>query len=108
MKESNALWKWLYVGGVVVSGLAGAFVIENAILGLVLIIVGILVGIFYFDPENFLDFGVPYLVLGLAAKTLFNLIAIGPFLTGFFVGAFTFLGPVALTLLVMLFIKKNF
>jgi len=107
MKESNALWKWLYVGGVVVSGLAGAFTIKNDILGLVLIIVGILAGIFYFDPENFLNFGIPYLVLGFAAQSLSGLVAVGPFLTDFFVGAFTFLGPVALSMLVMLFWKKN-
>ncbi len=107
MNKSNALWKWLYVAGVVVAGLAGAFSFQPKILGWILIIVGILVGIFYFDPENFLEFGVIYLVLGIAASALNSLPAIGPFLTGFFKGGFNFLGPVALTILTMLFWKKN-
>lgn len=107
-RKSNALWKWLYVGGILVSGLAEAFSFQPKILGWILIIIGILVGVFYFDPENFLEFGVIYIVLGIASSALNSLIAIGPLLTGFFNGALTFLGPVALTVLVTLFVKKNF
>lgn len=105
---SNDLWKWLYVAGAVVAGLAGALTFQNDILTWVLILVGVLVGIFYFDVENFKEFGIVYLVL-LAASGAFGMfIAVGTYLTGFFMGLAGFLGPIALTLLVRLFIKRNF
>jgi hypothetical protein len=107
---SEIMWKWVYVIGAIVAGLAGAFGFKmlDPYLGWVLIVVGILVGYFYFDPENFLNFGIPYLVLGAAASALASLIFVGSYLSGFFNGVFAFLGPVALTLLVRLFIKRNF
>jgi hypothetical protein len=107
---SETVWKWVYVVGALVAGLAGAFgfTMLDPYLGWILIVVGILVGYFYFDPENLLNFGIFYLVLGAAASALASLIFVGSYLTGFFHGVFAFLGPVALTLLVRLFIKKNF
>lgn len=46
MNNSNALWKWRYIGGVFIAGLASALSFHHKILALVFIIVGILVGIF--------------------------------------------------------------
>ena len=108
--SSETVWKWIYVVGALVAGLAGAFgfTILDPYLGWVLIIVGILIGYFYFDPEDFINLGIPYLVLGVAASAMTNLAFVGSYLTGFFHGFFAFLGPIALTLLVRLFIKKNF
>jgi 4-hydroxybenzoate polyprenyltransferase len=105
---SNDMWKWLYVAGAVVSALAGALSFQNDILTWVLILVGVLVGIFYFDVENFKEFGIAYLVLLGAFSAFGAFVAVGEYLTGFFNGLAAFLGPVALTLLVRLFVKRNF
>ena len=105
---SNDTWKWLYVAGTVVAGVAGALAFQNDILTWVLILVGVLVGIFHFDVENFKEFGIVYLVLLAAAGAFGAFIAVGGYLTGFFMGLAGFLGPIALTLLVRLFIKRNF
>ena len=74
---SNDLWKWLYVAGAVVAGLAGALTFQNDILTWVLILVGVLVGIFYFDVENFKEFGIVYLVLLGAFSAFGAFVAVG-------------------------------
>jgi hypothetical protein len=110
---SEATWKWIYVIGGLVAGLVGALAaiipaLDNQYLTWLLMILGVLAGIFYFNVENFMEFGVAFLVLVAAATALNGFVAVGPYITGFFTGFFAFLGPVALTLLVRLFIKRNF
>ncbi|HUH97856.1 MAG TPA: hypothetical protein VLZ89_10885 [Anaerolineales bacterium] len=113
--SSNDAWKWVYVVGVVVASLAAAFKFTAAdpYLGWVLMIVGVLVGLFYFDSADLMNFGIRYLALGLAKAGLDGFLAptvpvVGPFITGFFTGFFNFLGPVVLAMVVMFFWKKYF
>jgi hypothetical protein len=106
--DSNAVWKWVYVAGVLVAGITGALAFQNEILTWILMLVGVLVGIFFFDPADFMNFGLRYLILW-AAKEAFNgFIAVGPYVTSFFTGFFNFLGPIVLTLAVLFFWKKYF
>jgi len=106
--DMSSMWKWLYVGGVVVAGVAAAAGFSNDILNLVLILVGILVGLFYFDSADFMNFGLRYLIISAVAGALTAIPAVGPYITGFFGGFVAFLGPVVLTMAVMFFWKKYF
>ena len=110
--DMGAMWKWLYVGGVVVASLAAALNFTGAepYLGWVLILIGILVGVFYFDSADLMNFGLRYLILlAIAAAAPLNSVpVVGKFITGFFNGFATFLGPIVLTMIVMFFWKKYF
>ena len=110
--DMGAMWKWLYIGGVVVAGLAAAlnFTAAEPYLGWVLILVGILVGVFYFDSGDLMNFGLRYLIVlaVAAAAPLGGVPVVGGFITGFINGFATFLGPIVLTMAVMYFWKKYF
>jgi len=108
--SSNETWKWVYVIGVLVASLATAFQFKAAdpYLGWILMVVGVLVGIFYFDSGDLMNFGIRYLTLFAAKAGLDAVPAVGPFITGFFTGFFNFLGPVVLAMVVMFFLKKYF
>jgi len=106
----SSMWKWLYVAGVVVAGVAAAIGFANDILTWVLILVGILVAIFYFDSDDVQNFGLRYLILlaVAAAAPLAGVPVVGGFITGFFSGFASFLGPIVLTMIVLNFAKKYF
>jgi hypothetical protein len=110
--DMGAMWKWLYVAGVVVASLAAALNFKSAepYLGWVLILIGILVGAFYFDSADLMNFGLRYLILlAIAAAAPLNSVpVVGEFVTGFFKGFAAFLGPIVLTMIVMFFWKKYF
>lgn len=110
--DMSTMWKWVYVAGVVVAGLAAAlsFTAADPYLGWALILVGILVGIFYFDSADIMNFGLRYLVLlaVAAAAPLASVPAVGGFISGFFSGFASFLGPIVLTMIVIYFWKKYF
>ncbi|HET7143967.1 MAG TPA: hypothetical protein VFI68_08120 [Anaerolineales bacterium] len=108
--DNSAMWKWLYVAGVVVAGVAAGLNFTNDILTWVLIAVGILVALFYFDSADIQNFGLRYLILlaVAAAAPLGGVPVVGGFITGFFSGFATFLGPIVLTMIVLYFWKKYF
>jgi len=102
------IWKWLFLIGALVSAIVGAIGLKIDILTWVLIVVGVLVGLFWRNTEDLTSFGIRYLLLFAVAAALDALPAVGGYLTGFFQGFVTFLGPVALATLVMYFVKKYF
>jgi hypothetical protein len=104
----KSVWKWVYLVGAAIAGLAGLFAFSNNYLTWVLMIVGVLVGLFFMDPDDVVNFGIRYLLLAATAAALDSFIAVGPYITGFFNGVVAFLGPVALTTLVMFGWKKYF
>jgi hypothetical protein len=108
--DSNALWKWVYVGGLVVAGLVGAFKFTtlDPYLGWLLILAGILSGIFFLNADDVINFAIRFLLLFAVSNALDNVPIAGPYLSGFFGGVVTFLTPVGLTLLVLYFWKKYF
>lgn len=106
--DTKMILKWLYVAGVVVAGVTSALSFSNDYLTWALIIVGVVVGLFYFDSSDLMNFGIRYLTLGVAYKALDPLPVAGKYITGFFLGFFTFLGPVVLGMVVMFFWKKYF
>ena len=108
MADSNEIWKWVYVIGLVVAGVIGAIGFKNDIVGWVLIVVGILSGIFFLNAGDIVNFAIRFLLLGAVWKALDSVLVAGPYISGFFGGVFAFLTPVGLTLLVKYFWEKYF
>ncbi len=110
---SGAEWaKWVYLIGVIVAGVAGAFASfvgpVQPYLNWLLLLAGILSGVFFLDSGDVVNFAICFLLLGATAKALDMIPAVGPYFSGFFGGVFSFLTPVGLTLLVVYFWKKYF
>ena len=106
--DSNALWKWVYVIGVLVAGVIGAVGFKNDIVGWILILAGILSGIFFLDSGDIINFAIRFLLLFAVWKALDSVPVVGTYLSGFFGGVVGFLAPVGLTLLVKYFWEKYF
>jgi len=100
------LWKYLFYLGLLLA-VVGAFV-EIPFLGLILALIGILSGIFFFDYKDVVNLGIRYLLFGAVYAALDSFPAIGMYLTGIFGAVFAFYGPIALTMLVMYFLKTYF
>jgi hypothetical protein len=100
--------KWLYLIGLLVALVAGLFGFSAMWLSLILLIVGILAAIFFLDSDDVVNFGIRFLLLAAVAGALSAIPAIGSYLTGAFTAVVAFLAPVALTLLVVHFVKKYF
>ncbi len=106
------LWKWVYVIGLIVAGLAGllgsTIGAVQPYLGYLLLLAAILSGIFFLDAGDVVNYGIRVLVLFAVAKAFDMIPAIGPYLSGFFGGVLGFVAPAALTLLIVYFIRKYF
>ncbi len=108
LNEWHWLFKWLFILGGVIAGLANTFAFQNEFLISALMLVGILVGLFYFDSADVINIGLRYLIFIAVASSLGGFYKIGPFLNGFFTGFSYYLGPIVLTLLIVYFVKKYF
>jgi uncharacterized membrane protein len=106
--DMSGMWKWLYVAGILVASVAGAFGFQNTILSIVFAVIGLLVGLFYFDSADVMNFGLRYLIVTAAAGSLGVFPVIGGYLTGFFTAFAAFLGPVILGMVIIYFWKKYF
>jgi hypothetical protein len=102
------IFKWVYLVGLLVAVVAALASFSAAWFTSLLILAGVLVGIFYFDSGDVVNQGIRYLVLVAVYMSLDKFIAIGTYLTGIFGAVVGFLGPVLLTVLVMHFVKKYF
>jgi hypothetical protein len=102
----RAISKWVFILGGVVAGLANTLALQNEFLISALMLVGILVGIFYFDSDDVINIGLRYLIFIAVASSVGGFYKIGPYLNGFFTGFSYYLGPIVLTLIVVYFVKK--
>ena len=101
--DMGSTWGWVYVLATLVAAVAGGLAFQNEILTWVLILVGVVVGWFYFDPEDLGQFGLRVLILFFAKEGLGMVPAVGTFFTGFFSGWVAFLFPVVLAMAVHFF-----
>ena len=112
--DMSAMWKWLYVAGVVVAGIMGmnlAFLafLNGPIVSWILLVVGLLVGFLYFDSADVQNFGLRYLILFAAATAATGWVApLGQYVGGFLTGFYMFLGPVVVAQIINYFWKKYF
>ncbi len=104
----KTIGKWLYLIGLLIAIVAGLFSFSQTWLSLILLIMGILAAILFLDSDDVVNFGIRFLVLTVVAGALNAIPAVGPYITGIFNTVVTFLAPVALTLLVVHFVKKYF
>jgi hypothetical protein len=110
----TAIWKWLYVAGVVVAGVMGmgfAFLsfLNSDIVKWILLAVGLLVGFLYFDSADVQNFGLRYLILWAASAAATQWVApLGQYVGGFLTGFYMFLGPVVVAQIISYFWKKYF
>jgi len=102
----GAIFKWVFILGGVVAGLTNMFAIQNEFLISGLMLIGILLGIFYFDSDDVINIGLRYLIFIAVSSSVGGFYKIGPYLNGFFTGFSYYLGPIVLTLIVVYFVKK--
>ena len=100
------IFKWVYLIGMLVAIVAALAKFSPDWLTWLLILVGILVGIFYTDSADVVNQGIRYLVLAAVAASMDKLLAVGTYLTTIFTAVVVFLGPIVLTTLVVWFVKK--
>jgi hypothetical protein len=105
---TKIIGKWLYLIGLLVAVVAGLFSLSFPWLSTILLILGILAAILFLESDDVVNFGIRFLLLATVAGALNSLPFIGPYLTGMFSAVVAFLAPVALTLLVVWFVKKYF
>src|SRR5258708_25614785 len=68
--SGNSFWKGVYMDGVLLASLAAALSFHNDYLTWVLMVLGVMVGLFYFDSANLMNFGLLYLILVVPAPPL--------------------------------------
>jgi hypothetical protein len=105
---SKTVGKWLYLIGLLIAVVASLFSLSFSWLSLILVLMGILAAILYLDSNDVVNFGIRFLLLATVAGALNSIPAVGTYITGIFTAVVSFLAPVALTLLVMHFVKKYF
>jgi len=106
LNEWRWLFKWLFILGGVVAGLANMFGFQNEFLISGLMLVGIILGVFYFDSDDVINIGLRYLIFIAVASSVGGFYKIGSYLSSFMAGFSYYLGPIVLTLLVVYFVKK--
>jgi uncharacterized membrane protein len=106
--DVKTVLKWSYVVGILVASITSAIGWSNDILTVILALIGLLAGLFYFDSADLMNFGLRYLIVTAAATSLGVFPVVGTYITGFFVGFATFLGPVVLGMVIMYFWNKYF
>jgi len=105
---SKTIGKWFYLIGLLIAIVAGLFSLSFTWLSLILLIMGILAAIMFLDSNDVVNFGIRFLVLAAVAGALNSVPAVGSYITGIFTAVVAFLAPVALTLLVVHFVRKYF
>ncbi len=86
LDEWRWMFKWIFILGGVVARLANIFAFQNEFLISGLMLVGILMGIFYFDSEDVINIGLRYLIFIAVASSLGGFYKIGPYLNSFLTG----------------------
>lgn len=108
MARDNQRWvfQWLFILGGVVAGVANMLAIQNEFLISALMLVGVLVGLFYFDSNEVINIGLRYLIFTAVANSVGGFYIIGAYLNDFLSGFAYYLGPIVLTLIITYFVKK--
>ncbi len=100
--------KWYYIVGLVVAMLAAVVGFSADWLTWVLMLLGILAGLFYADTDDVVNRGIRYLAFAAVAGVFGELIFVGPYVSALASGAVTFLGYVLFTSLAYYLFKKFF
>lgn len=98
--------RWSYLVGLVVAILAALASFSADWLGIVLLVLGILAGLFFMDSDEVVNYGIRYITL-VATATALNLIpAVGTYITSIANAMLSFFGPIILTVLLVFNYKQ--
>lgn len=107
----NFLFKWLFILGGVATGILNAlainpdFTIPSA-LPWVAFAIGVILGVFYFKSEDFINIGLRFMIFSAVTRALPGTSEAVAYADAFLLGFSFFLGPIVLTLAVVYFVKK--
>jgi len=109
----KTIGKWCYLLGMLVMVVGALAKFSNEWVGYLLVLAGIIAGVFYKEVDDVKAFAIRYLGLAAVSGVLvgwlnFDSFTIGVWLTTIFGAVVMFLGPVLLATLTMHFIKKEF
>lgn len=104
----KTIGKWLYFIGLLAAVVVALVGFQASWLSLILLLLGVLAAIFYFDADDIVNLGIRFLVLGAVKDAFGGIPAIGAYLSGVFGAVYAFLGPVVLTVLIVWFVRKYF
>jgi hypothetical protein len=109
----KTIGKWCYLLGMLVMVVGALAKFSNEWVGYLLVLAGIIAGVFYKEVDDVKAFAIRYLGLAAVSGVLvgwlnFDSFTIGVWLTTIFGAVVMFLGPVLLATITMHFIKKEF
>jgi len=99
--DTKTLGKWLYIIGLIVAILAALFGFSNQWLTLVLMVAGVLVGLWVAPKEGLANAVIRYVGLTFVAGVLDSFMYVGPYISAIANAVVDFLGPVVLTALIV-------
>lgn len=105
------LFKWLFIIGGIATGAVNALAINPdftipSFLIWVSVAIGVIVGLFYFNSDDFINVGLRFMIFSAAARSLPGESEFVAYATAFFMGFAFYLGPIVLVMAVVYFIKK--
>lgn len=104
--DMKTIGKWSYLVGLVVAIVTALVGYSADWLGLVLIVLAILTGLFLGDTDKLTDYGVRYLALFAVAAALDAFPFLGPYVTTVAQAMLAFFGPIILTVLLVFNYKQ--
>ena len=99
--DMKTVGKWSYLVGVTVAVVAALFSYSADWLGIVLIILAVLTGLFLADTKELTNYGVRYVTLFAAVAALDAFPFLGPYVTTVAGAMLAFFGPIVLTVLLV-------
>jgi uncharacterized membrane protein len=104
--DMKTIGKWSYLVGLVVAIVTALIGYSADWLGIVLIVLAILTGLFLGDTEELTDYGVRYLALFAVSAALGAFPLLGPYVTIVAESMLAFFGPIILTVLLVFNYKQ--
>lgn len=105
------LLKWLFVVGGIATGVVNALAINPdftipSFLIWVSVVIGVIVGLFYFNSDDLINVGLRFMIFSAAARSLPGESEFVAYATAFFMGFAFYLGPIVLVMAIVYFVKK--
>ncbi len=97
--DMKTIGKWSYLIGLLVAIITALIGYSADWLGIVLIVLAILTGLFLGDTDELTNYGVRYLTLVVVAAALNAIPFLGPYVTTIAEAMLGFFGPIVLTVL---------
>ena len=104
--DMKTIGKWSYLVGLVVAIVTALVGYSADWLGLVLIVLAVLTGLFLGDTDELTNYGVRYLALFAVAAALDAFPLVGPYVTTIVQAMLAFFGPIVLTVLLVFNFKQ--